>query len=252
MKITKIISVLLCVIMLLTVLVGCEQKKAETLLTQAGVQMLDKQFTMTMTMDYSCNDAELNEAFATVSDTETVIVVDGKNVRMDMTVMDQQITVLCVNNIVYMDIFGMKVKSFLSDEDYAEMFSENAELADMDLEDFISIKVEDSANGGKTIICKGFSEELASAMTEGAGAVDGVQNIDVDEEGSNVTINLDKDGNFESIAIELTMTLLVVDKGYVTVDASMDYTFDYTKGEKLTYPEDADQYGTIDPDYITE
>jgi hypothetical protein len=238
--------------MLLTILVGCEKKNAEELLAKAGLQMLDKSFAMTMTMDFSCADAELDEAFAAISDTETVIIVDGKNVKMDMTVLDQRITVLCVNNIVYMDMFGMKIKSFLTDEHYAEMFGEVSEMSDMELDKFESVDVQDNADGGKTIACKGFSEEFASAVVESAADIDGVLNIDVDDESSGLTIVLDKDGNFASISVDITMIMLIKDKDYVSVDASVDYAFDYTKGEELTYPADADQYGTIDPDHLTE
>ncbi len=253
MKFTRIIAAIVCAFMLLAIFAGCQKEpSAEELLAKAGLQMLDKQFEMTMTMDFSCDDAELDEAFSTVSSSETVIVVDGKNVRMDMTVLDQKITVLCVNDIVYMDLFGMKIKSFLSEDDYSEMFGEIDEMADMELDEFNSVEVKDNADGGKTIVCNGFSDKFASALTESAGDIEGVLNIDVDDESSSLTVVLDKDGNFASMGVDITMILLVEGKDYISVDASIDYAFDYTKGEELTYPEDADQYGTIDPDYITE
>ena len=253
MKFTKIISIALCIVLLLAMFAGCQKEnEAEVLLKKAGLQMLDKQFAMTMTMDYSCDDAELDAALSAVSASKIEMIVDGKNVKMDMTVLDQKVTVLCVNEVVYMDMFGMKVKSFLEAEDYAEMFGEINEMADMDLEEFKSVEIIDNADGGKTVICHGFDDDLASALTENAGDLDEILNIEIKEDSAKVTIVLDKNGNFASISLDMTMVMLVLNRGDVTVDASLDYAFDYTKGEKLSYPADADQYGTIDPDWLTQ
>ena len=70
------------------------------------------------------------------------------------------------------------------------MFGEIGEMADMDLEEFDSIEIVENEDGGKTLICHGFSDDLASAIIDSAGDIDSVLNIDVNENASKATIPL--------------------------------------------------------------
>ena len=123
----KIISILLA--LALVALGVCSLASCDTLTAASAIEKADKAltenpYTVTMSMDFNCDDAALNQIFDALS-MEIPVTYDGKNLALDMSMdimegMSAAVKMSVVDNVLYynMDLFGesLKMKATLNEE----------------------------------------------------------------------------------------------------------------------------------------
>ena len=79
----KILAFLMIAVLLCTMLVSCDED-AQTLLEEADAALLENPYKLTVKMNFECDNEEIGE-YLSMMNLEVPVVVDGKNMSMDMS-----------------------------------------------------------------------------------------------------------------------------------------------------------------------
>ncbi len=250
----KFLSLALALMMILSLatLTACEQEPKEML--EAAAAALEKApYKMTMKMNFSSDNEEMNEIFEMMN-MEIPVTVDGDNLSMDMTMDMGELLggsmtahVVLFDKVMYYDMaFGalsMKMKTTLNDEQLAEFAAENGVEMPVDYEQFANFTAE--KKDGKTVIsCTGITEEGKKLLNEEiAGAL---ASMDGSAEMGDLTYTITlADGKYESMDLSCTYTVTVAGES-VSVTMVMGSTFAYDDVAAIAAPADADSYEEVD------
>lgn len=246
MKITKIAALLLGLMMLLSLFTACDMSNPKVMQANAALKLLEAPYIMTMTMDYSCDDAKINQVLQSfVSDSEMSMNVDGKNFILKMKTLGQKVEYVFADNVLYIDMMGIKMKSEVSEEDIDEVLDIGASnIDDFSVEVFSSVKTDKRADGSVEIRCKGFTSEaneMISSLLESLEAIGDSTKVELDKDNFEYVVVIGKDGRYESISMSLVINIDVDgDKLEVKYEANM--AFNYEDAVKVNAPADADDY----------
>ena len=245
MKITKLAALFLGLMMLLSLFTACDMDDPKAMQANAALKLLEAPYIMTMKMDYSCDDAEINEVLQEISGSEISMNVDGKNFILTMTTLGQNVEYVFADNVLYMEIMGIKMKSEVSEEDIDEMLDIGvSNIDDLSVDAFSSVKTDKRADGSVEISCKGFTSEaneMISSLLESLEAIGDTTKVEIDKDNFEYVVVIGKDGRYESISMSLIINIDVDgDKLAVKYDANM--TFNYEDAVKVNAPADADDY----------
>ncbi len=251
----KITSVLLALLLVLSLFAftACE-KEPRDLLEDAAKLLGEKPYTMTMKMDFSSDNAEMNSVFEMMN-LEIPVHIDGDNLAMDMSmeIMEQTITtkMSIVDKVLYYDIqaagLTQKLKANLSDEQLKEFWNDQSLEMPVDYSQFAEFKSE--KKGDKTVIsCTGITDEGKKALNdEMASALEGLGgSAEMDDLSYTITID---DGKYESMALSCTYTVEVAGQS-TTVTMNMRADISYDNVPAITVPADADSYTSVNFDDI--
>lgn len=249
----KIVSTLLLIAMVamsVFAFASCEPATAAEALSRADKALTETPYTVTMSMDFNTDNAELNAVFDTMS-MEFPITVDGDNMAMDMSMalaegMSAGIKMVVVDQVLYYDmsLFGqnVKMKATLNEEQYKEFMAEsNAEMP-IDPSNFATLTME-KVDGKHIITCSGITDEgltemnklLSDSLTAmGADAAVGDLSFVI-------TVNEDK---YESMALTAAYSVTVEGQTY-TVSMTMNAKYTYEEVAPITAPADADTYEEV-------
>ena len=245
MKITKIAALFLGLILLLSLFTACDMDDPKAMQANAALKLLEAPYIMTMTMDYSCADEEINEVLQGISGSEISMNVDGTNFTLEMKTLGQKVEYVFADNVLYIDMMGIKMKSEVSEEDIDEVLDIGASnIDDFSVEVFSSVKTDKRADGSVEISCKGFTSEaneMISSLLESLEAIGDSTKVELDKDKFEYVVVIGKDGRYESISMSLIINIDVDgDKLAVKYDANM--AFNYEDAVKVKAPADADDY----------
>lgn len=248
----KILVLILALAMTCGMLVSCEN--AQSLLEKADAALENTPYTLTMTMNFECDDEELNEIFS-VMNMEIPVTIDGNNLAMDMSMdmagyaVDMKVTVADMVMYYDMSMIGqsIKMKAEMNEEQYKEFLADsNTEMA-VNPEDFSELTVE-SKDGKKYIACAKISEEglkeLNDIMKDTIDAIGGEASVSDISYG--VTLN---DGKYESMDMTCVYSVTVLGETY-NVTFKLGAEFSYDNVAEITAPADADTYQDMSFDDI--
>ncbi len=247
----KITAVLLAIILVISLfaLTSCEKEPKE-LLEEAAKVLAEKPYTMTMKMDFTSDNAEMNEVFKMMN-MEFPITVDGDNLSFDMSMdvsgLSMTTKMTLVDKVLYYDIsatgVSQKMKATLTDEQFTNFMGDQSMEMPVDYSQFAELTAEEK--DGKTVItCTGISEEGKKALNDQmAASVESLGgSVELGDLAYSITL---KDGKYESMDLSCTYTVSV--SGITTtVTMTMGATISYDNVAEVTAPADADSYTEFD------
>ncbi len=245
----KFLSLMLAVLLVgsMFIMTSCENPVG--LLEKADKALKEAPYTVTMSMDFECDDDNLNKIFDLLT-MEVPVTVDGENLSMslEMEILGQTIgsKMILVDKVLYTEadagIMQLKTKSTLDDTQLKEFLADNNAEMPISHVQFKEFKME--KKDGKTVIaCTGIS-------TDGIAALDSLLADTLKAAGAEAAagdlsfvITL-KDGKYESMA--LTCSYSVTAEGETkTVSMTMNAKYAYENVETITAPADADSYTEV-------
>lgn len=253
----KIISIALLIAMLamsVCAFASCEAVTAASAIKKADQALLDAPYTVTMSMNFTSDNAEVNEFFEAMS-MEIPVTVDGDNLAINMTTeamgMAVGMNMTVVDKVLYYDLsmFGetAKMKTTLTDEQYKEITEEDGVQMPVDSANFETLTLE-TVDGKHVITCTGIT-------TEGTEALNKMMNESIGEMGAEAAISdlsfkiTIADGKYESMALSVTYTV-TVEGTSVSTTMTMNAKYAYDDVKPITAPADADSYEEMDYDDI--
>ncbi len=252
----KILSAVLVLAMILTgacLFTSCEAVTAASAIEKADKALAEAPYTMTMSMDFESDNAEMNTIFDALS-MEIPVTVDGENMYMNLSMeimqgMSASVKMTVFDKVLYYDMAvagqTMKMKATMNEEDYAEFLKKNSAEMPVDPSQFETLTLE-TKDGKQVVTCTGITEEGRKALNEIMGET--VGSIDASATLGDLSYTLTiSDGKYESMALTVSYSVTVAGK---TVNVSMAMTAKYTYGEiaPITAPADADKYTEADLD----
>ena len=244
----KFLALILVLSLICCTLVACDTP--QSLIEKANAALQNEPYQMTMKMEFSSDNKDLNEIFS-IMNMEVPVTVDGKNIAMDMSMdimgTSAGVEVIVADMMMYYNIEVMgqqvKMKATMNEEQYKEFMAENNTEMMVNPEDFGELTVE-KKDGKKYIACAKISnealEELNEMMEEALDAVDG--KAAVKEVSYGVML---ADGKYETMDMTCVYTVTAGGETY-TVTFKLGAAFTYDSVAKITAPADADQYQRVD------
>lgn len=253
MKIRQLAAILLSIIMLFTLLTSCElQPTAEELLLIASANMLANPYEMTIDISMSSDNKEVNDIMSMVNGTYSARV-DGDNLEMTMAVAGVEVDYLLVDDVIYMNMYGLKVKMPVNTEQTDELFGEIIGSFDGSVDGLGKLKdaTMTSENGLTTITINGAGALVNEAIEKFGDTLGDDVVITANEEKTSIVIVLDEDNFYKSMTMNMALEYSVegLDEK-VSVDLKYDYTFDFSEDFEIVAPDDADSYVSMDYDDI--
>ncbi len=254
MKLTRIFSVILCLVLLASTLVACE--KEPTLIeveAKAAANLLKEPYLMTVSIDYSCDNEKMDPYFKQMSGMPVEMYMDGTDMEMSMDVMNMRMTYTLVDKTVYMNFMGQKLKMELDDEEYKEFINENAGGSAMELsvEDFANSEMTVDEDGNYVISCKshnGGANPIIDKINESLKAMG--DKVSVDSESFKYVVVVDSEYKLSKVSMNIKINMEAPSVGQMTVNVGYNIGIDYSKGKEINAPEDADKYTVMDGDSI--
>lgn len=247
----KIVSVALIAAMLVMSLcmASCEVASAAAAIQKADKALTEAPYTVTMSMDFECEDSTLNAVFDAMT-LEFPITVDGENVSMNMSTevmgIKAGITMTVVDKVLYSNTTvanqSIKAKATLSDAEIESFMKDNNTDLPITAENFENLTME-TVDGKKVITCAGITDEGLTAMNAllsdsltALGAEAAVGDLSM-----TVTI---ADGKYESMALTARYSVTVAGETH-TVAMTMNAAYSYDDVQPITAPADADSYTEV-------
>ncbi len=253
----KIISVLLLIAMVAMsacMFASCEAVTAAAAIEKADKALTESPYTVTVSMDFDCDNAQLNAVFDAMS-MEIPVTVDGENMAMNMSTetmgMTMGVKMVVVDKVLYYDMSlmgqNMKMKATLNEEQYKDFVQENGAEMPIDSTSFETLTLE-TVDGKQVVTCSGITTEgtaelnklLADSLTA-MGAEAAVGDLSYV-----LTI---ADGKYESMALTVSYSITVEGQTY-NVSMTMNAKYSYAEVAPITAPADADKYTEVNFDQI--
>ncbi len=246
MKLIKIATLMLAIIMIMSLVTACDATTTDPVELQANaaLKLLEAPYIMTMDMKYSSDNEDVNDILSLAgSSTKIEMNIDGTNFIMTMSAMGEEMSYTFYDSYIYMELMGMKIKSEVDREEVDDMIGSGMSgLNDIDVDLFESVEVK-TEDGVKIITCKGFKETANETVNSLIESLDEISDGDVTikKEDFMYVVEIDEEGRFKSVDMIFSVDLNIDDEA-VTVTYNAEIDFDYEKAVKVTLPEDADEY----------
>lgn len=250
----RILSILLLLSLLVCSFASCDTLTAAAAIANAEKVLEEKPYTVTMSMDFDCDNTTLNAVFDALS-VEVPVTVDGKNVYMNMSTevmgFTTGVTMTVVDDVLYSNTTvlnqSIKLKATLSAEDYQAFMKENSAEMPVTADNFESLTME-TVDGKQVITCSGITTEGLTAMNDllsgsltALGAEAAVGDLSLV-----ITV---ADGKYESMALTAAYSVTVKGETH-TVSLTMNAKYAYEGVQPITVPADADSYKDVSFDEI--
>lgn len=252
----KIISVVLLIAMIAMstcLFASCEAVTAASAIEQADKALAEAPYTVTMSMDFECDNAEMNAIFDAMT-MEFPITVDGNNMKMNMSLdimegVSTSINMTVVDKVLYydMDVMGqaMKMKATLNEEQYKEFLEDNNTEMPVTPENFATLTLE-TVDGKQVITCSGITDEGLTELNKVLS--DSLTAMGADAAVGDISFVLTiADGKYESMALTASYSITVAGETY-NVAMTSNAKYSYENVSPITAPADADKYTEMDYD----
>lgn len=254
----KIISVVLLIAMIAMstcLFASCEAVTAASAIEKADKALTEGPYTVTMSMDFECDNAQLNAIFDAMT-MEFPITVDGDNMQMNMSMdimegVSASVSMTVVDKVLYSNtsVAGqtMKMKATLSEDDYKEFIKENGAEMPIDSANFETLTLE-TVDGKQVVTCSGITSEGTEALNK--LLADSLSGMGADASIGDLSYVLTiADGKYESMALTVSYSITVAGQTY-TVSMTMNAKYSYAEVAPITAPADADTYSEVSFDQI--
>ena len=238
----RFLSILLLLSLLVCAFASCDTLTAAAAIAKAEKALEEKPYTVTMSMDFDCEDKNLNTVFDALS-LEFPVTVDGENLHMDMTT---EVMGFKAGNTTVMNQ-SVKLKATLTEENYEEFIKDNNTELPVTTENFETLSME-VKDGKQIVTCSGITTEGLTAMNDllsdtltAMGAEAAVEDLTM--------VATISDGLFESMALTATYTVTAGGETH-TVSLTMNAKYTYEGIQPITAPADADSYKDVSFDEI--
>ncbi len=246
----RIIPFILALMLVACMLAFTSCESVESALEKADKALKEKPYTVSMSMDFECDDKTLNTIFDAMS-VEVPINIDGDNVSMDMSMdvagqslgMKMSVVDKVLYSSVDMGALGStKMKATLNDEQLKEFIRENTAEMPVDYFQFEELKQE-KKDGKEIITCSGITTEGLTALNKEMS--DALVNMGADAAVGDISFVITlADGKYESVALTCSYTVTIQGKAY-TVSMTMNAKYEYQDVAAITAPADADSYTEV-------
>ena len=248
----KIISIALIAAMLLASLcmvTSCEAASAASAIKKADKALAEAPYTVTMSMDFECDDATLNTVFDAMT-MEFPVTVDGENVHMSMSTeimgMKSGVTMTVVDKVLYSNTTvgkqSVKIKATLNEEEIEAFMKDNNTDLPVTTENFETLTVE-TVDGKKVITCAGISDEGLTAMNDLLAKSLSAMGAEAAVGDLSLTVTI-ADGKYETMALTAEYAVTIAGKTYTTT-MTMNARYSYEDIQPITAPADADSYTEV-------
>jgi len=247
----KILAILIAFTLLCSMLISCDN--AKSMLEKASAALEDSPYSMTVKMNFECDNEELNQIFSMMN-LEIPMIVDGENIAMDMSVETMgyttDINVIVFDKVMYYDMSVMgqsyKMKASMNDEQYKEYMSENNnEIIGNPGEFFDKLTVKNK-DGKKYVACGEISDEGLEMLND--MIKDTLESIGGKATVSDVTYDVIlSDGKYESMDMTCVYSV-TTDDGTFNVTFKLGADFSYDDVAAIKAPADASKYQDADFD----
>ncbi len=250
----KLLSVMLALMLIVGTLAFTSCESVESTLEKADKALAEKPYTVTMDMDFECDDATLNAIFDALS-MEIPLTVDGDNVSLDMEmdVMGQSVgmKMLVVDKVLYssvdLGITQTKMKATLDDTQLKEFMDENATTMPVDYLQFEELKME-KKDDKQVITCSGITTEGLSELNKTMS--ESLEALGAEAAAGDISFEITlKDGKYDTMTMTCSYSVTIEGKTY-TVGMTTNATYAYKDVAKITAPTDADSYQDVSYDQI--
>ncbi len=246
----KIFSLMLVLSMICCMFVACENDPAVAAIKKADDALLKTPYAMTMKMDFSSTNPQLDEALSMMC-VEVPTVVDGKNMSMELNMNVQGVAVkadvVVYDMVMYYDMYmmgqSMLFKCNMTDKQFAQFNESSNTQMPIGVDGFTKYTMEEK--DGKQYITSGEVtdkglEELNKMVNESVASMGA--SASYNEITYNVVLS---DGKYESVAMDAKYSVTVSGQ---TFDVTMSISAEYTYGdfEPVVKPENADAYTEMD------
>lgn len=245
----KLLSMLLLCAMLTCMLASCDTFTAASTIAQADKALEEAPYTVTMSMDFTCEDATLNRIFDALT-MEFPVSVDGENLSMSMSTDVMGVTaavdMTIADKVLYYNasIMGqsIKMKATLSEEDYKKFIEENSSEMPVNSASFETVTME-TVDGKKVITCTGITTEGLTQMND--LLADALKTAGASSTVSDLTMTMTvADGKYETMALTATYSVTAAGETH-TVSMTMTAAYSYEDVAPITAPADADSYTDV-------
>jgi hypothetical protein len=223
-------------------------------MTKAEKALEDIPYTVTVSMDFACEDETLNAVFDALS-LELPVTVDGENLHLDMSTevmgFKTGITITVVDKVLYANTTVMnqsvKLKATLTEENYEEFIKDNNTELPVTTENFETLSME-VKDGKQIVTCSGITTEGLTAMNDLLS--DALAAMGAEAAAGDLTmVATISDGLFESMALTAPYTVTAGGETH-TVSLTMNAKYTYEGIQPITAPADADSYKDVSFDEI--
>lgn len=253
MKLRHFTAILLSVVMLFTVLTACDlQASPKDLLLLASANMLSNPYEMNIDINMSSDNEIVNQGVS-IFNGNYKAKVDGKNMEMTMSVAGVEVDYVLVDDVIYMDMGGFKVKVPVEGEQAEAIMGDIIGSFDGSADGFGDLEnaTMTKENGLTTITINGAGDLINGLIGDISDEFDEGVTMTVNPEKTSAVVVLDSSFNYKSMTLNMSL-----DYGHeemeekISVDCVYKYTFDFSNKFTVTAPENADSYMNMDFDAI--
>jgi hypothetical protein len=209
--------------------------------------MVNARYKMTQTCEITCADSSFGQSIE--KDVSDVIYYDGEKFWFESNGYEA-----CFVDGVYYYRFGDGKIKMTVGEDFEEIEEAiGTKLAAMgvkNLGEYESVEKTENADGTITLVLTSPKDinALCDTVLGGLG-LGQMMSVSVGEESFKQTIIIDAEGRYESVELNMTITVALDIQGdseeSVTANCKMNMEFDYSEGKEITAPADAAEYKEI-------
>jgi hypothetical protein len=250
----RFLPILLALSLLVCLFASCDTLTAAAAMTKAEKALEDIPYTVTVSMDFACEDETLNAVFDALS-LELPVTVDSENLHLDMSTevmgFKTGITMTVVDKVLYANTTVMnqsvKLKATLTEENYEEFIKDNNTELPVTAESFETLSME-VKDGKQIVTCSGISTEGLTAMND--HLADTFKALGAEAAAGDLTLVATiSDGLFESLTLNATYSVTVEGETH-TLSLTMNAEYSYEDVQPITAPTDADSYEDVGFDGI--
>ena len=262
MKYSRIISVILAVVLILSTLTSCA-RTPEELVAKADKALDKKPYTVEIEVDYYSSNNTVSGIFEQLERLDSIVYVDGKNIKAvsDLSINDGDTenrflnVYTLIDGIVYLytdyhtGAYKQEFKNKAEiDEDNTHLLMNNIFIVgDISIADFSTVTLE-KRDGETVIVCRGVSESRLIALEK--AMANQMESTTEGIKAGNVEMLIEIDGGkYDTITVKCDYTVTIQGVKY-PVSMSVELEFDYDERFEITSPTDANEYSYVNIDQM--
>ena len=262
MKYSRIISVILAVVLILSTLTSCA-RTPEELVAKADKALDKKPYTVEIEVDYYSSNNTVSGIFEQLERLDSIVYVDGKDIKAvsDLSINDGDTenrflnVYTLIDGIVYLyteyhtGAYKQEFKNKAEiDEDNTHLLMNNIFIVgDISTADFSTVTLE-KRDGENVIVCRGVSESRLIALEK--AMANQMESTTEGIKAGNVEMFIEIDGGkYDTITVKCDYTVTIQGVKY-PVSMSVELEFDYDERFVITSPADANEYSYVNIDQM--
>lgn len=258
MKIIKVFTLTLALLLSLSALVACDAD-ALTVVTDANEALKEAPYTVAIDMDFSCENQIVSELFNSLDTSDLSIAVDGDNMAFHIDskiyTADMKTDYVLLDDAIYMSstIFteegpsSIKIKAPVTATQRKEFFTQTNAAGEISSLDFRTV-VSEKEDGTHVITCTDLKSDSIQKVKNVLGAALQQIGLTIEVENAKFVIEI-KDGKYQKTAFSCTYKLTMSGATF-TADMVVDAAYDYHTPVKVELPADAADYTEVNFDEL--